>query len=127
MKNRPLSLPLLLVLALLATAPGRTATAAEMAYDEHLLRLAEVLGSLHYLRPLCGERDSPWRNRMEDLLEAEQPDPERRARLIASFNHGYSTFASVYKACTKSAVAAIERYMKEGEKLTTGIVDRYGY
>jgi len=127
MKTKSLTASILLILALLAPLGGRTAVAAEMAYDRQLLRLAEVLGSLHYLRPLCGEKDGQWRERMEALLDAEKPDPERRARLVSSFNHGYSAFASVYKTCTKSAVMAIELYMKEGEQLSTGIVDRYGY
>jgi len=127
MKTKPFAASVFLILALLAPLGGRSAIAAEMAYDRQLLRLAEVLGSLHYLRPLCGEKDSPWRARMEALLEAEKPDNERRARLVASFNHGYSAFASVYKTCTKSAITAIDRYMREGEQLSTGIVDRYGY
>ena len=127
MKTKSVAISMLLILALLSPMSGRTAAAAEMAYDRQLLRLAEVLGSLHYLRPLCGEKNAHWRERMEALLEAEKPDPERRARLVSSFNHGYSAFASVYKTCTKSAVLAIELYMKEGEQLSTGIVDRYGY
>lgn len=127
MKTKQLTVFVLLFLALLAPLGGRSAIAAEMAYDRQLLRLAEVLGSLHYLRPLCGEKASSWRDRMEALLEAEKPDAERRARLVSSFNHGYSAFASVYKTCTKSAIAAIDRYMREGEQLSTSIVDRYGY
>ncbi len=52
------------------------------------MRLAEILGSLHYLRTLCGEAGGRWRTEMEGLLEAENPDTERRAKLIARFNHG---------------------------------------
>ena len=126
MKNKKISVSLFLALALFFTFPGKGALAAEMAYDRQLMRLAEVLGSLHYLRALCGEQNGLWRARMESLLEAEKPDDERRARMVASFNHGFSSFASVYKSCTKSAVTAIERYMKEGEQLSTDIVQRYG-
>jgi uncharacterized protein (TIGR02301 family) len=63
---------------------------------------------------------------MESLLVHEEPEPERRARMVASFNHGYRSFGSVYTTCTASAVEAIERYMLEGETLTRDLVSRYG-
>ncbi len=95
-------------------------------YDERLLRLAEVLGALHYLRNLCGERSSTWRGDMQRLLDAEEPDTERRARLIASFNRGYEGYRANYSSCTDSATEAVARYMREGEKLAREIVVRYG-
>jgi uncharacterized protein (TIGR02301 family) len=91
-----------------------------------LLRLAEVLGSLHYLRNLCGEEGNRWRSEMEKLLTTENPDPNRRARFVASFNRGYRSFDGVYVNCTASATAAIGRYMKEGEALTRDVAARYG-
>ena len=60
------------------------------------MRLAEVLGSLHYLRNLCGETGNQWRDEMEQLLASENPQPERRARFVASFNRGYRSFDGVY-------------------------------
>ncbi len=110
--------------ALLAAAPA-PARAVEAPYDAKLLRLAEVLGSLHYLRSLCGEKGNPWRAQMQTLLETETPEPERRARLVAQFNRGYRSFASVHTQCSDTAVQAIDRYMKEGEALTGEIVARY--
>lgn len=110
----------------LALAPAPPAAAAEAPYEEQLLRLAEVLGSVHFLRRLCGEEGESWRGRMEALLEAEDPEPERRARLVARFNHGYRSFEASYSTCTASAVEAIRRYMKEGETLTGEIALRYG-
>ena len=100
---------LALLMALAGAATPRPVQAAEAVYDRQLIRLAEVLGSLQYLRALCGEQNAPW-----------------RARMVAAFNHGYSAFEAVYRTCTPSAIAAINRYMKEGEELTTGIVERYG-
>lgn len=102
------------------------APAVEAPYEPQLLRLAELFGSLHYLRNLCGETGNTWREHMETLLVREEPEPERRARLVASFNHGYRTFGSIYTTCTASAVEAIERYMLEGETLTKDLVSRYG-
>ncbi len=112
--------------ALVAAGPVSPAAAVESPFEPRLLRLAEVLGSLHYLRNLCGEKGEQWRAQMEKLISAENPDPTRRARLVASFNHGYRSFDGVYVSCTASATEAIARYMKEGEALTREIVLRYG-
>ena len=39
-------------------------------YDEKLLRLSEILGSLSFLRDLCGESDgAAWRDEMSALLD----------------------------------------------------------
>ena len=90
------------------------------------MRLAEVLGSLHFLRNLCGEAGNQWRQQMERLLEAEQPEPDRRAQFIASFNRGYRSFEGTYSSCTASATEAIGRYMQEGERLSRDITTRFG-
>lgn len=102
------------------------ARAAEAPFERSLVRLAEILGSLHFLRNLCGEPGEKWRGEMEKLLEAENPDPARRAKFIASFNRGYRSYAGTYTSCTASATAAISRYMKEGEALTREVATRYG-
>lgn len=99
---------------------------AEAPYEKQLMRLAEVLGSIHYLRNLCGEDGVRWRQEMEELLKAENPGPARRAALIARFNHGYRSYKASYRTCTPSAVEAIRRYMKEGQELSSDIATRYG-
>jgi uncharacterized protein (TIGR02301 family) len=108
--------------------PGAMGSAAaqDALYDDRLLRLSEILGSVHFLRNLCGERTDEWRNDMQKLLEAENPEPERRARMIASFNRGYRGFASTYVTCTEAATESIERYMEEGERLAREVVVRFG-
>ena len=113
------------VVALLSAEPGRAAS-VEAPFEQPLMRLAEVLGSLHYLRNLCGETGNQWRDEMERLLASENPQPERKARFVASFNRGYRSFDGVYVACTASATEAISRYMKEGEALSRDIATRYG-
>jgi uncharacterized protein (TIGR02301 family) len=113
----------LLLSAFLIASP---ASAAEAPFERALMRLSEVLGSLHFLRNLCGEEGSRWRDQMETLLEAEKPDTERRARLIASFNRGYRSFEGTYSSCTSSATEAISRYIREGETLTRDIAAKYG-
>ncbi|BCH25868.1 TIGR02301 family protein [Mesorhizobium sp. L-8-10] len=102
------------------------APAAVSPFEAQLMRLAEVLGSLHYLRNLCGEKGNQWRDEMEKLLAAENPEPTRRARFIASFNRGYRSFDGIYVNCTASATEAIGRYMKEGEALSRDIASRFG-
>lgn len=95
-------------------------------YEEKLLRLAEILGSLSFLRDLCGESDgAAWRHEMDALLVAENPGPERRKRLVARFNHGFETYNAIYRSCTPSAERAIRRYLSEGETLASDVRSRY--
>jgi uncharacterized protein (TIGR02301 family) len=112
--------------ALLAMSSPSPSNAVDGPFEPGLLRLSEVLGSLHFLRNLCGEKGSVWREQMEALLAAEKPDPARRARFIASFNHGYRSFQTTYATCTPAATEAINRYVKEGEALSREIAGRYG-
>lgn len=116
----------LMVLLATAISPASAAAAPQPAYEPDLLRLAEVLGSVHYLRNLCGEPTTEWRDEMSALINAENPDADGRARLTASFNRGYRAYASVYTACTTSAVEAIDRFMKEGRDLSNELITRYG-
>lgn len=115
-----------IILALTAIARTAPAHAIDPLYETKLIRLAEVLGSIHSLRNICGESSSQWRDRMDALLLAENPDPVRKARLIASFNRGYRTFNETYSTCTSQAIAAIDRYEQEGTKLSSEIVSGYG-
>lgn len=128
---RRLALAAALALAALGAAPARAAGPTEGAappYDEDFLRLAEILGALHYLRPLCGVTDEAqrWRAEMQALLDAEQPSEDRRGQMIGSFNRGYSSYAQVYRACTPSARLAVSRQLEEAGKLAHDIVVRYG-
>ena len=105
-----------------------SASSGPTRYDRKLLRLAEVLGSLQYLRNLCGEGgETVWRDMMEKLLATEASDDDvRHQRLTASYNRGFRTFASVYTGCSDAAAEAEARYRREGETLTAEIVARYG-
>ncbi len=106
------------------SAPGPFC--AGCPYEGKMLRIAEVLGSLHYLRNLCGETSNEWRERMDAIIAAEKPDEAERLLLVSSFNHGYRAFSDNYVRCTPSALAAIDRYMKEGESLSNELISRYG-
>ncbi|MFG1461565.1 TIGR02301 family protein [Xanthobacter sp. DSM 24535] len=119
---------LLAVLLGLAGAPARAADGSTPPYETDMLKLAELLGGLHYLRPLCGmsAESQSWRLQMQDLLDAEQPSEDRKAKLIAAFNQGYSSYAQVYRVCTPAATAAVQRQLAEGAKLAHDIVVRFG-
>src|SRR5690606_3369556 len=71
-----------LLLSLAVVTSPLPSRATDAPFEARLMRLAEILGSLHYLRSLCGEAGGHWRKEMESLLESEKPDPERRARLV---------------------------------------------
>lgn len=118
-----------LLLAAMLFGTGASAQAAEggiAPYDRDLQRLAEILGSLHYLRGLCGANEGgKWRNEMQALLDAETPSGERRDRLTASFNRGYRGFQQTYRTCTPAADLVIRRYLEEGSKISREITARY--
>lgn len=98
----------------------------EAPYDGRLNRLAEVLGSVHYLTNLCGKQTNQWRDEMQRMLSIESPEPGRRARLVASFNRGFRSFDSVYSQCTDQAQTAVTRYIDEGISLSAEINARFG-
>ena len=123
---RRLASTILASLLVLPLALSRPAAAVDAPYEAGLLRIAEVMGSLHFLRNLCGDKGNQWRSTMERLLAAENPEPERRARFIASFNRGYRSFEGTYTKCTASATEAISRYTVEGENLARDLAVRYG-
>ncbi|WP_104665913.1 TIGR02301 family protein [Ensifer adhaerens] len=117
--------------------PAKTETAAPAPaaaeekptpYDQRLIRLSEILGSVHYLRNLCvKEPEDVWRRSMQDLIDKETANEiKRRERMTAAFNRGYRTFASVYTACTGPAIVAEQRYRAEGATLASEIVARFG-
>ena len=96
-------------------------------YDPKLMRLAEILGSVSYLRNLCKGSESEWREMMQELLgEETTSEPQRAARLTAAFNRGYRSFAATYVKCTPQAIAAEEAYRAEGATLATEITARFG-
>jgi uncharacterized protein (TIGR02301 family) len=92
-------------------------------YDDKLLRLAEVLGAVHYLRELCGANEGQlWRDRMQDLMISEGSSAIRKARLTKGFNQGYTSYSRTYRACTPSAQTAVSRFMTEGSVIAETLV-----
>jgi uncharacterized protein (TIGR02301 family) len=118
-------LAVLVVVFACAAAPVRGQDAAA-PFDGDLQRLAEILGTLHYLRGICGTNEGgKWRNQMQALIDAETPTGDRRARMIAGFNRGYNGFQQTYRTCTPAALVAIRRYIDEGSKISRDLTARY--
>ena len=87
-------------------------------YDTKLLRLAEILGAVHYLRELCGANEGQtWRNRMQELIEGEGAASLRRAQLTSRFNNGYRSYSRTYQTRTPSAQTAVTRFLAEGAEI----------
>lgn len=117
-----------------STAPAQTESSTrsqapqlkEPPYEPQLIRLSEILGALHYLRPLCGyDEGDEWRQRMYALLGAEVQNELRRRRLVERFNQSYRGFASVYQTCTPAAVEASRRFASEGANITQEVTGKY--
>jgi uncharacterized protein (TIGR02301 family) len=117
---------LLLVLAVLGWSAGPARAVDVAPFDPVLERLAEILGSLQYLRNICGANEgNKWRTEMQAILDAEAPNGQRRAQFIARFNRGYRAYLQTYRTCTPAADLAIRRYLEEGSKIAREITARY--
>ena len=89
-------------------------------------RLSEILGSLHFLRGICGSNEGQkWRMEPQSLIGAEAPGGDRHEQMIAGFNRGYRAFEQSYRPCTPAADFAIRRYLEEGAKIAREITARY--
>jgi uncharacterized protein (TIGR02301 family) len=118
---------ILALIGFLSTAGGAAAQDVAAPYDANMQRLAEILGALHYLRGICGYNEGQkWRNVMQALVDAEAPSGNRHARMIASFNRGYSGFQQNYRTCTPAANLVIRRYLDEGSRIDREVTARYG-
>lgn len=119
--------------AVLAAALGAVLAPADAAaqpanttdsrpYDQKLLRLAELLGAVHYLRELCGANEGQfWRDTMAELMKTEGTTAIRRARLTRSFNQGYRNYSRTYNICTPTAQTTIERFLSEGAEIADAL------
>ena len=96
-------------------------------YEPQLLRLAELMGALSYLRDLCQAGDgAEFRDRMAKLMEAEARTQERKDLFAGAFNRGFGDYQLTYRACTPSAKEIIARFLDESAKIAKDIASRYG-
>ena len=95
-------------------------------YEPELERLSEMLGTLTYLRALCGKGDAAeWRKRMTILLDAEAKGGSRRDRLAGAYNRGFHGYQATYRMCTASADLVIARFMAESDRLARDLTARF--
>jgi uncharacterized protein (TIGR02301 family) len=96
-------------------------------YETQLLRLSELLGSLTYLRDLCGFGDgADYRAKMAALLDAEAAPGPRRERIAGSFNRGYRSYETLHRTCTPASRLVVQRAMGESAALAREISNRFG-
>lgn len=112
----------LLIAALFVSSP---ALAVDPPYEPQMEQLAEDLGSLYFLTPLCRPAGPDWRAQMADLIALDQPDEDRQQRLNGAFNTGYGAFSRLYRTCTPSAEQALQRLVTEAEALARDIHARF--
>jgi uncharacterized protein (TIGR02301 family) len=121
MFTRTLSVAMALILT--ASSVGATGARDIKPYDDRLMRLAEILGAVHFLRELCGASEGQyWRERMEELMRAEGSSALRQARLTRGFNQGYRNYSRTYSTCTPTAQTTITRFLTEGAQISDGLV-----
>jgi uncharacterized protein (TIGR02301 family) len=124
---------------LLALAQGATAAkpaptpapsptrVAPPPYEADLLRLAELMGSLAYLRDLCNDGDgAEFRRRMAGLIEVDPRSQEEKDQLAGAFNRGFDGYRLTYRVCTSNARATIASFLAESQRLAKAVATRYG-
>jgi uncharacterized protein (TIGR02301 family) len=110
-----------------AEPPPAEPEAPPPPYEPQLLKLAEIIGSLAYLRTLCEAREAQdWRERMAALLESEGRSPQRRERLASAYNRGYRAYSATHRTCGDGSQEASARLAQEGEKLAKALASRFG-
>jgi uncharacterized protein (TIGR02301 family) len=117
---------LVLVVAPVAPQPSGHARAANddsRPYDQKLMRLAEILGALHYLRALCGAEDGQkWREATSELIRSEGTSALRKATIARRFNRGYRGYSRTYRHCTGSAKTTISRFVVEAVTISEDLL-----
>lgn len=120
------ALATLLLLPATGIAQDNRAGNEQPPYEDSLLRLVTIVGSLEFLHPLCERQDKGvWKAQMANLLEAEEPSPARRARMMATYNKSYAVLEQVHRTCTPTVELILERYEAEAVELTRDLAITY--
>lgn len=115
----------IMALGVALALPSAPAMAIDPLYQREMERLAEIMGSLYFLQPLCDAGTTDWREQMGELIDLDQPDDDRRQRLAGAFNGGYTAYARFHRACTPAAREALARLLSEAEKTARDIHTRF--
>ncbi len=96
-------------------------------YEPDLLQLADIIGSLAYLRHICNGHDATlWHQKMLSLVETEGRTPAIRDRLVGAYNAGFKAYASAHRTCLAGTEEASVRLSRDGERLARRLAGRYG-
>jgi uncharacterized protein (TIGR02301 family) len=100
---------------------------APQPYEPDLLKLAEIIGSMAFLRTICeGQEKGIWPARMTKLIEAEGRTQAIKERLAGAYNRGFSSYALVHRECTSVAREAGARLARDGDELSRKLANRFG-
>ena len=106
--------------------PTPTQTEAPPPYEPQLLRLAELIGALAYLRDLCGDGDgAAFRDKMASLVDTEGTTEARKESLAGAFNRGFRDYELTYRACTPIARDIVVRFLDEASRIAKDVANRY--
>jgi uncharacterized protein (TIGR02301 family) len=107
-----------LALALMGAATPSRAGDLDSGLDKGLVRLAEILGSVHHLREVCGANEGAlWRNKMIDMLNAATLGAQERQLMISHFNDAYYQAQKAFPDCSDGAAQASNSLFDEAHKL----------
>lgn len=133
----PAALALVLALAQGAAAPVKPAAAPRPTpaptrseappYEADMLRLAELMGALAYLRDLCRDGDgAAFRDRIGQLIAADPRPQEAKDQLAGAFNRGFDGYRLTYRVCTSNARTTIAAYLDETQRISRDLAAKYG-
>lgn len=106
-------------LLLLTPASGSPQNGRAAVYWADVMRVAEILGGVHYLRDLCNGREGQvWREKMRELLDVTAPDADMRELLVSRFNAAYHKARAAHGRCTGETVTNLNRLTDEGANLS---------
>ena len=109
-----------------AVTPTPAQPDAPPPYEAQLLRLAELIGALAYLRDLCGDGDgASFRAKFADLVDAEGTTDARKEALAGAFNRGFRDYELTYRACTPTAHEIVARFLDEASRIARDVANRY--
>ena len=95
-------------------------------YEPQLLRLAEIIGALSYLRDLCGAGDgATFRAEFANLMDTEGTTPARKEKLAGAFNRGLRDYELTYRACTPAARVIVARFLDEAAHIAKDVAARW--
>jgi len=104
---------------------GIITSAQARQYDQYLQRqqdlvsLAGIFGGLHHIRRTCNPRREAniWRERMQNLIEFEEPDNDTHLGMVNAFNENFQSARSSYPDCTRNTQEAGKNLAFEGNKI----------